>query len=603
LRLAQLETKFCEQLLSEKGLSGTDSDRAHLVEAYTGNPLALKIVAQTIVDLFGGEIAPFLNVGEIIFGNIRDLLSQQFGRLSALEQRILLWLGILREPATLNEIFALLVTPVPRVRLLESIEALHRSSLVEQGQIPGSFTLQSMVLEYVTTKLVEEAHKEIREGSLVHLVNHGLALAQTPEYVRQTQQRLIMAPIVTSLRDTFGQQAKIEERLVALLNWLKTWEDDQGYGPANLVVLLHMLRGNLRGLDLSHLTLRSMYMQGIQMQDTSLAGASIRDSIFTEPFDAMKAVAISRSGNYWAGSSLRGEVWIWESKGLSLRRIWIAHGDTSPALTFSPDERFLATCGGWDSTIKLWDVLTGKLLWTGRHTSHVNAVAFSPNGNMLSSSGNDATIRIWDSKSGTELQILPHPNPVCGLAWSPNEHIIASGDFEGNIRLWQIQEIAKPICVQTFEGHPKWIESLAFSPDGGTLATAGWERTVKLWDVSNGLLLQSLDGHTDRVSHVAWSPDGRILASCSRDKAIWLWDVGLNSHRAALQGHTTGIVGLAFTGDSSSLLSTGEDGTLRLWNVNSGSVFGLFKVTWIQSTTWTGVRMALISLVPVKIHW
>src|SRR5205085_2933123 len=93
-------------------------DRARLVEMYAGNPLALHIVAETIVELFGGEIAPFLEQGEVIFGSVRELLAEQFDRLSAVEQTVLLWLAILREPVTIEELFAVLVTPLPRAQVL-----------------------------------------------------------------------------------------------------------------------------------------------------------------------------------------------------------------------------------------------------------------------------------------------------------------------------------------------------------------------------------------------------------------------------------------------------------------------------------------------------
>src|SRR5262249_26980295 len=52
LRLTRLEAEPCQRLLSERGIAGTDSERVRLVEVYAGNPLALKIVAQTIAELF-----------------------------------------------------------------------------------------------------------------------------------------------------------------------------------------------------------------------------------------------------------------------------------------------------------------------------------------------------------------------------------------------------------------------------------------------------------------------------------------------------------------------------------------------------------------------
>src|SRR3989440_1783455 len=81
LRLLGLEASACEQLLAEHELLGSPQERARLVERYEGNPLALNIVAETIVELFGGEIAPFLEQGEVIFGSVRELLAEQFARL------------------------------------------------------------------------------------------------------------------------------------------------------------------------------------------------------------------------------------------------------------------------------------------------------------------------------------------------------------------------------------------------------------------------------------------------------------------------------------------------------------------------------------------
>jgi transcriptional regulator with XRE-family HTH domain len=85
LCLAGVETDASEQLLAEKEVVGLPQERARLVEVYAGNPLALNIVAETIVELFVGEIAPFLEHGEVIFGSVRELLDEQIDRLSAAE--------------------------------------------------------------------------------------------------------------------------------------------------------------------------------------------------------------------------------------------------------------------------------------------------------------------------------------------------------------------------------------------------------------------------------------------------------------------------------------------------------------------------------------
>src|SRR5436305_7402686 len=169
-RLLGLEASACEQLLAEHELVGSPQERALLVERYEGNPLALNIVAETIVELFGGEIAPFLEQGEVIFGSVRELLAEQFARLSAVEQTVLLWLAIMREPVTIEELLAVLVTPLSGAQVLEAIDGLRRRSLIERGQRPGSLTPQSVVLEYVSAHLVDQASEEIVQGRLALLI-------------------------------------------------------------------------------------------------------------------------------------------------------------------------------------------------------------------------------------------------------------------------------------------------------------------------------------------------------------------------------------------------------------------------------------------------
>src|SRR5256714_663278 len=181
LRLVGLEAAACEQLLAEHELVGSPEEQVRLVEGYAGNPLALTIVAQTIAELFGGEIGPFLAGGTAVLGSLADLLDDQGARLSALEPYVLSWLAIVREPVALEELRAVLVAPLPGMQILEAVEGLRRRSLIEPGHGPGSFTLQSVVLEYVTAELVAQASSEIQQGRLARLIEHGLSQAQARE--------------------------------------------------------------------------------------------------------------------------------------------------------------------------------------------------------------------------------------------------------------------------------------------------------------------------------------------------------------------------------------------------------------------------------------
>jgi len=254
LRLGRLDAAACQQIIEEKGAVGSQREQQQLIEAYSGNPLALKLVGETIVDLFGGEIGQFLGSETLIFGSITDLLDEQFARLTVLEQTVLYWLAIVREPVTFDELLTLLVPSQPRALILEAIDSLRQRSLIECGKSPGSFMLQSVLLEYVTAALIAEVSSEIQQHRLDRLIQHSLFQATAHEYMRQMQERLLLAPLLAHLQSVYPRRAEVEERLLSLLDELRKWADyAQGYGPANLIALLRLLRGHLSGLDLTEL--------------------------------------------------------------------------------------------------------------------------------------------------------------------------------------------------------------------------------------------------------------------------------------------------------------------------------------------------------------
>lgn len=575
LHLAGLDVTACQQLFGEKKVVGTKPEQKQLIEAYSGNPLALKITAEMIIDLFGGRIGPFLGSGTVVFGNITDLLSEQYVRLSALEQCMLYWLAILREPVTLEELLSMLVLPKPAVQVLEAVDSLHRRSLIERGKRPGSFTLQSVVLEYITALLVAEGSREIKLHRLDRLIQHSLEQATAREHVRQTQARLLLLPLLANLQSQYAGRAEIEQELLGLIDSLRHLSDTaQGYGPANLMALLRRLRGNLKGLDLSHLCIRSAYLLGVEMQEAKLAFALIRDTVWTEAVSATWKVAISQDGTLWAACGVQGEVRIWREGGKTLHLSLSAHTDIVQALAFSTDGRMLAS-GSLDSTVKLWDVETGTLLWMD-WLNGPQCLAFSPDGSLLAGSGLDKTLRLWSTQNGKNLQNVEHPAPVFTLAWSPDGSLLASGCLDGHLRLWERRKAESLSQTEVLQFSMSWetntLWSLAFAPDGSMLASSSWgDPNVWLWEVRSGRLVHVLEGKaTGKGNNIVWSPDGRTLACCSYENTIRLWDVEQQYVRLVLSGHTASIKSMAFTPDSHNLLSGGADSTLRVWDAESG---------------------------------
>jgi WD40 repeat protein/transcriptional regulator with XRE-family HTH domain len=569
LHLVGLDEPAAQALLSDKELRGTPAAWQRLVASYAGNPLALKIVGQAIADLFGGDLDRFLQEGELIFNGVRPVLRQQVGRLTPLEHLLLTWLAVLREWTLLDTLVQVLHPRVLRARVLEALEALRRRSLLERGQ-QVSFGLQSVVMEFLTDELGERLAEEIVLGEPQQVRRVAIEQAQAKDYVRQTQVRLLVHPLLERLRAELGEDDQVEEHLLDLLAQFRTKDTAiQGYGPANVISLLKALRGHLRGLDLSHLAIRGAYLQGVEMQDATLAGATLHEVAFTEAFDAILSVAVSPAGRYIAAGSNSGQVRVWREEGRVAHLPFQGHTDRVTSIAFSHDGQALATAG-WDGTIKLWDVESGAIIWTteDQHVP-VTSIAISPTGKLMSGSY-DGAIHVWDLRTGGHMARLQAPGgPILTLASSADGRLLAGGGFDSIIRLWDTEQWTR---LWELPGHGDLVCALAFAPDPqkSLLASGSFDRGVKVWDAETGACLRTLEGHTHLVAGLAWSTDGRTLASASHDMTIRLWDAQTGQCRHMLHGHTYTVTTMAFLPGGESLLSGSADRTLRLWDVQSG---------------------------------
>jgi WD40 repeat protein/transcriptional regulator with XRE-family HTH domain len=651
--LGGLGVNEARQLLAAKELVGTNEQWAELTGRFGGNGLALKLVGERIRELFGGEIGLYITEAGAgsIFGGIRQLLAEQVARSSAPEQQVLRVLAVAREPVRLADLLSVLGERLGRGAVLEAVEALRRRSLVESAEA-AAFTLQLVVLEYMTDRLVEEVVAEVERGVPVLLVEQSLVQAQTRDYVRQSQERLIGAAILERLKVDCGRE-RTEQQLLALLEgWRDRPEVQQGYGPGNVVNLLRLLRGHLRGIDLSRLFLRQAYLAEVEAQDANLAGAHLAETVLAEAFDFPGSVALGGDGAWLAAGTSNGEVWLWRVADRT--PLWTVKGHSGGvwSLAVSADGRLVAS-GGGDGTVRLWEAENGQPLVTLEgHVGGVWALALSADGRLVASGGGDGTIRLWDTSAGQPL-VMPegHAGGVWGLALSADGRLLASGGGDGAVRLWDTR-IERPLA--TLESHRDGVRALALSADGRLVASGGYDGTVRLWllapssagetyngrllaalhghtgavramavsadgrlvvsggydgtvrlwllapssagETYNGRLLATLHGHTGGIAGVAVAAGGRLVASGSVDGAVRLWEVASRRPLATLQGQTGGVSGMAFSADGHLLASGGFDATVRLWDANAGRLLATLEghtgVAWAVAFSADGHLLA-----------
>jgi len=251
LQIKGLKTADAKKLLATKGFSGSENGLDELVQIYRGHPAALKIIATTIQELFNGNIAEFIGQTSLVIGDIfSNLLNQHFERLSDLGKAIIYWLAIEREPVSLSQLKANLCVSVSTSKLLAVLESLGRRSLIEKElSSTGStqlFTLQPVVMKYVTNQFIEQICQDIIEGlkatpieELGLLRSHALVKDQEPDDIKAIQERLIIKRIQERLRNTLLDANGMEVQLRNILSKLREYPPEAiGYAQDNLLKLL-----------------------------------------------------------------------------------------------------------------------------------------------------------------------------------------------------------------------------------------------------------------------------------------------------------------------------------------------------------------------------
>lgn len=285
---------------------------------------------------------------------------------------------------------------------------------------------------------------------------------------------------------------------------------------------------------------------GKALQTITLEGQIVFQVAFSP--DGKRLATASGPGT--SEQSVPGEIRLWNPATGELVRKTRAHDCGAYVVAFSPDGKLLASGGiatldkskigpvrGQHATgdLKLWDLKTGKELWTrGGHSGTVGSLVFSADGKTLASSGGvfDGKVKLWDVAAGTDLGTL---------------------EFKAEV-----------------------VQPVAFGPEASTLAVLsanptgkeegpGFTVRVSRWDTAKNKQIDAVDIKNGAVYRMALSHKGDLIA-CGCDHGAKVYDVARRVEVRTLPSKLR-TRPVAFSPDDETFAAGGDDGTVKLWSV------------------------------------
>jgi len=291
---------------------------------------------------------------------------------------------------------------------------------------------------------------------------------------------------------------------------------------------------------------------------------------------SVNAVAVSADGRRAVSGGYDKTVRVWDLDAGALLHTLTGHDGSVDAVAVTADGRHVVTFDQW-GTVRVWDLGTGEPLHilADRSESAARAVTVSADGRRAVTLEYGGTVRVWDLNTGELLHTLTDRSisrPVSAAkavaVSADGRRVVTGGWWGGTVQVLDL-DTGKP--QRTLVGHGGSVNAVAVSADNRRVVSGGWDGTVRVWELDSEGPSRVLAGHDGSVNGVAVSADNRRVVSGGSDGTVRVWELDSEGPSRVLAGHDGSVSGVAVSADGNRAVSGGSDGTVRVWDLVTGT--------------------------------
>lgn len=326
-----------------------------------------------------------------------------------------------------------------------------------------------------------------------------------------------------------------------------------------------------------------LYTNGNSVIIRNIENPSISD-VYTEHSCATNVAKYSPNGFYIASGDQSGKIRIWDT----VNQEHILKNEFQPIsgpikdIGWSADSQRIVVVGeGRERFGHVFIADTGTSVGeiSGQSKS-INSCDFRPTRPFRIVTGSeDNTVAVFEGPPFKfKMTKQDHSRFVQAVRYSPNGELFASAGFDGKVFLYNgnnselVGEIGSP-------AHKGGVYAVAWNGNSTQLLTCSGDKTCKLWDISTKQMISQFNMGTnveDQQVSCLWQ--GNYLLSVSLSGFINYLDVNdPDKPLRVIKGHNKPITALALSEDRSTIYTASHDGAVTNWNSGNGTngrVFG-----------------------------